>query len=177
MEKPVNVVSRGVALSPGIESEIRERVAQLERFYPRLIGCSVVVEGPGPRHQRGGPFDVQLDLRIPSREPILISRQHQERLERAIDDAFDVAVRRLEDLSRLQRGDVKEHAAPARARVARLVPEQDYGLLETAEGREIYFHRNSVLGDFDDLTLGTEVRFQEEAGDQGPQASTVVVET
>jgi len=177
MEKPVNVSSRGVALSPGIEAEIRDRAAQLERFYPRLIGCSVVVEGPGSRHQRGGPYDVQLDLSVPGGEPILISRQHQERLERAIDDAFDVAVRRLEDLERLQRGDVKVHEAPSRGRVTRLFPEQDFGLLETPEGREIYFHRNSVPSDFDELTLGTEVRFQEEAGEEGPQASVVVVET
>jgi cold shock CspA family protein len=177
MEKPVNVAFHGVALSPAIENEIRKRVADLEQFYPRLIGCSVVVEGPGRRHQRGGPYDVQLDLRIPNSEPILISRQNQERLERAVDDAFDVAARRLEDAARRQRFDVKAHAEPARGRVTRLSPERDYGLLETTDGREIYFHRNSVLGDFDELKLGTEVRFQEEAGEQGPQASTVVVET
>jgi cold shock CspA family protein len=41
---------------------------------------------------------------------------------------------------------------------------------------EIYFHRNSVLdADFDKLKIGTEVRFVEEAGDKGPQASTVKV--
>ena len=45
---------------------------------------------------------------------------------------------------------------------------------ETADGRDIYFHRNSVLDNaFDRLTVGSEVRFVEEIGEKGPQASTV----
>ena len=53
----------------------------------------------------------------------------------------------------------------------------DRGLVDfpsMAEGREIYFHRNSVLHEaFDRLRVGAEVAFVEEEGDQGPQASTV----
>jgi cold shock CspA family protein len=40
----------------------------------------------------------------------------------------------------------------------------------------IYFHRNSVLKNaFDRLEIGSEVRFSEEAGEQGPQASSVTL--
>jgi cold shock CspA family protein len=40
----------------------------------------------------------------------------------------------------------------------------------------VYFHRNSVLhGDFDRLSVGTEVRFSPEDGENGPQASSVQV--
>ena len=46
--------------------------------------------------------------------------------------------------------------------------------LETADGREVYFHLNSVLDDsFDRLTVESEVRFVEEMGEKDPQASTV----
>jgi cold shock CspA family protein len=42
------------------------------------------------------------------------------------------------------------------------------------DGREIYFHRNSVLdGGFARLAAGARVTFAEEAGEKGPQASTV----
>ena len=42
--------------------------------------------------------------------------------------------------------------------------------------RELAARLDSVLGRrFQDLTTGTEVRFAEEAGDLGPQASTVHV--
>ncbi|HTO43771.1 MAG TPA: cold shock domain-containing protein, partial [Burkholderiales bacterium] len=53
---------------------------------------------------------------------------------------------------------------------------QGFGRIETEDGRLIYFHRNSLIdGRFEDLTTGTEVRFAEEVGDLGPQASTVYV--
>jgi cold shock CspA family protein len=60
--------------------------------------------------------------------------------------------------------------------VSKLFPEQGYGFIETRAGAEVYFHRNSVLNHaFDRLTTGTEVRFVEEEGEKGPQASTVAV--
>jgi len=175
MERPLALSTRGVEMTPAIEEEIHRRVAALERFYPRLVGCSLAVEGPGLHHRQGGPYDVRLDLRVPDAEPIRIDQQRQEKLACALDGAFDVATRRLQDLLRLQRGEVKRPAAAMiPARVARVVPGGDHGFLATADGREVYFHRNSVLGDFDALVRGSEVRFHEEAGDEGPQASTVV---
>jgi cold shock CspA family protein len=49
-------------------------------------------------------------------------------------------------------------------------------MLVTADGREIYFHRNALVGgSFDALEEGTEVRFAEVDGEKGPQASTVHV--
>ncbi len=51
-----------------------------------------------------------------------------------------------------------------------------FGRIETDDGRLIYFHQNSVLGGrFPNLKTGTQVRFAEEAGDRGPQASSVHV--
>ena len=58
--------------------------------------------------------------------------------------------------------------------MARFLAGEDCGFIETPDGREIYFHRNSVLdGDFDRLTVGSEVRFVEEPGEKGAQATTV----
>jgi cold shock CspA family protein len=58
--------------------------------------------------------------------------------------------------------------------VARIFPQDGYGFIATPEGRELYFHRNSVLEPgFDQLEVGTEVRFDEEMGEQGLQATSV----
>jgi cold shock CspA family protein len=55
-----------------------------------------------------------------------------------------------------------------------LFPAAGYGFLETPGGREIYFNKNSVLEEgFDHLKIGTVVKFAEEEGEKGPQASTV----
>ena len=95
----------------------------------------------------------------------------------AIRDAFDATRRLLEDHVRERRGEVKLHAVPDHGRVARLLPEQNCGFILSADGNEIYFHRNSVTnGGFDKLALGDEVRFvaQHSESAEGPQASTVV---
>jgi cold shock CspA family protein len=60
--------------------------------------------------------------------------------------------------------------------VVRILADEGYGFLESADGREVYFHQNSVLeGAFRKLRLGMEVRFAEEPGEKGPQASTVSI--
>jgi cold shock CspA family protein len=95
-------------------------------------------------------------------------------LRQAIDDAFKAMGRRLQDYARRQRRDVKTHEPMPRARVSKLLPAEGYGFLETPGGREIYFHRNSVLDQgFARLKIGTVVNFVEEEGEKGPQASTV----
>ena len=60
--------------------------------------------------------------------------------------------------------------------VTQLFPYEGYGFLETEDGLEVYFHRHSVLdAAFDRLEIGSVVRFVEETGIKGPQASTVAL--
>jgi cold shock CspA family protein len=92
----------------------------------------------------------------------------------AINDAFKRARRRLQDRVRRLQGQVKQHDAQPIGRVARLDEAGEFGIIEAADGQEIYFHRNSVLGNaFGKLKVGTRVTYVEEAGDKGPQTSTV----
>jgi cold shock CspA family protein len=96
--------------------------------------------------------------------------------QRAIHEAFHEMRRRLQDYSRRQVGFVKSIEKMAQGTVKEIFPDQGYGFLETMDGRGIYFSQASVLNDhFDRLRIGTAVRFAEEMGDKGPQASTVKV--
>ena len=71
-------------------------------------------------------------------------------------------------------GHVKTHEERPIGTVTKLDSERGFGFLETSDGREIYFHQNSVLdGKFRQLAPGTRVLFSEEMGEKGPQASTV----
>ena len=175
MELPLQVTLRDISPSTAVEDYIHERAAKLDAFYEKIMSCRVVVEAPVRHHRKGGPFKVRIDLTVPGDE-LVVNRQADEDLYVAIREAFDAARRCLEDYSRRQRGSVKAHEGPPQVRVNKLFPEEGYGFLETPDGAEIYFHRNSVLGaGFDRLEIGTEVRFVEEQGDQGPQASTVTI--
>jgi ribosome-associated translation inhibitor RaiA len=174
MQLPLQITARDLSLSEAAEADIRAKAANLDTYYDGIMGCRVVVEGP-VRHHRQGPFTVRVDVSVPGAE-LVVDRHADPDLYVAIRDAFDAARRRLEDYARRQRGDVKSHEETPRARVSRLFPEEDYGILETPDGREIYFHRHSVLHPgFDRLAIGTEVRFAEELGEKGPQASTVAL--
>jgi ribosome-associated translation inhibitor RaiA/cold shock CspA family protein len=173
MQRPLKITTRDFALSDAFDAEIREKAAALDTFYHRITGCDVTVEAPVDHHRKGGPFEVRIRLTVPGRE-LVANRQSEEGLAAAIREAFDAIRRQLEDYVREHRGAVKAHEESPQARVSRLMP--DYGFLETPDAREIYFHRNSVLnGAFEKLQVGTHVRFVEEEGEQGPQASTVAI--
>lgn len=177
---PLQLTFRNMPPSEAVEAHIREKAAKLDLFCDRIMSCRVIVEAPHRRHHKGKLYHVRIDMTAPggelqvNREPT--KHSSHEDVYVAIRDAFDAARRKLQDYTRRQRGAVKLHEALPHARVVRLFPEEGFGFLEVADGREIYFHRNSVLDSgFDRLEIGTEVHFVEEQGEKGPQASTVTL--
>lgn len=180
MKLPLQIVFRNLDPSDAIEAKVRERAELLERYADDVMSCRVVIEASHKHRHKGHLYHVRIDLKVPGAE-IVASREPEldhahEDVYVAIRDAFDALRRRLEDYERRRRGDVKRHEAPPHGRVVELVPDEDFGRIETSDGRLVYFHRHSLLdADFDDLAVGTEVRFVEEMGERGPQASTVRV--
>lgn len=178
MQKPLQIAFRGFESSAAVEERVREEVAKLEEFHTNIIGCRVVLETDHRRRRKGKLYNVRIDLTVPGAE-LIISRDPErdrghEDIYVAIRDSFDALQRRLQDEVRRIRGAVKVHEEPPHGRIHRLFPGDGYGFIESSDGREIYFHRNSVLDDsYDKLEPGTEVWFAEEAGERGPQASTV----
>jgi len=173
VQVPLKVSTHQVELGAGEEKLIRRQVELLERFCPRLTRCEVFVNGMGEHHQTGGPIVVRLHLGIPGGE-LTVDRQTGEDPRAALRRAFSAGRRQLQDWVRIQRRATKTHRPQTRGRVVRLFPEEGYGFLKTRDGREIYFHANSVLDSgFHALEIGTEVRFHEEQGDEGPQASSL----
>lgn len=165
--------------SAAVEAQIRSRLEQLDRLFDRIISCRVVVECAHPRHHQGNLFQVRIDLNLPGHEIVVgrdpAAHHAHEDVYVAIRDTFDAARRLLEDHIRKDRGDVKLRAVPDHGRIQRLLP--DYGFILSADGSEIYFHRNSVVGGgFDKLEIGDEVRFVAQFSEsaQGAQASTVM---
>ncbi len=178
MDNALQIHFKNMDTSPALEQAVRERLERLERFHDHIISGRVTIEAPHKHHQKGKLYQVMIDLHVPGGE-IIASRspdKHHahEDVYVALRDAVNAVERQLKSRLRISRGKVKSHELPPHGRIAVLQPTQDYGLIETADGREIYFHRHSIVnGDFDQLQVGAEVRFAEEMGEKGPQASSV----
>ena len=182
MRLPLQVTFRHMEPSAALADRIRELAARLDRYSAHVMSCHVTVEAPHQHQQQGQLYEVHIDVRVPRGE-IVARREHRARpghedVYVALRDAFRAVRRQLEDYEREQRLEVKHHEPPQQGLVSEVYPAEDFGRIQSRDGRSIYFHRNSVLGeDFEHLTTGTPVRFVEEPGDRGPQASTVHVES
>lgn len=173
MQIPLQVTYRDMERSDALDARIRDKAAKLEEFHPHLSSCRVVVEERHRRHHQGKQFTVSLDMRVPGHE-LVVNRDHDEDVYVAVRDAFDAASRKLEDLARLQRGDVKAHDVPQHGRVMRLFRDEGYGFIETPDGRELYFSRDNVVApSFEQLVAGMRVQFIEELAGGGRQAKRV----
>ena len=179
MQVPLELSFQNCEPSDELRSEVLRQVARLEKFSPRITSCHVVIHGPETRHKHGDLYKVDVRIVMPQHKDVVVNRSHGDRPEAehplvAIANAFSAAQRRIEDAAREMRGQTKLHLPHDHGRVVRFLTGEDCGFIETADGREIYFHRNAVLNNaFGSLEVGTEVRFAEEQGEKGPQASTV----
>jgi cold shock CspA family protein len=190
------VTFRRIRRSPDLEAKIYEAIDRLETFCPSITSCRVLVELAQRHHKRGNRCHVRIDLTLPGEEIVVaheaslraaaraieadrITKREESDPERkhlgvAVRKAFDVARRRLQDYARRQRGAVKTSRRPPRGRVILLFPVDEFGYIQAEDGHDVYFQKTSVLGGgFDRLAVGSAVSFVEEAGEKGPQASTV----
>lgn len=178
MQLPVQITFRHMEASAALEDAIRHRIAELDQFHHHIMSCRVVVEPQSRHSQKGNVYRVSIDVKVPGKE-LAIGRENgmnplHEDVYVAIRDAFDAIRRKLDEDAHQQRGEVKHHVVPPHGKIVELAKREGYGRIATSDGREVYFHRNSLLNaDFDHLELGAEVRFSEEQGERGPQASSV----
>jgi ribosomal subunit interface protein len=188
VQVPVDIRFRHLEPSEALETTIRQRVEALERFSERITACHVTVDHvggkrratPGRSHHRqgtGSHYRVSIRLTLPGAE-LFVGRDPEahtnfEDAHAAVNEAFDAMRRQLQDAVRTTRHDVKQHVRPVHGRVTRLMT--GFGFLTTELGRELYFHEHAVIGGFEQLAVGDEVRVTEHPGEgeKGPQASTV----
>jgi hypothetical protein len=120
---PTQVTFRGLAHSDQFESAVREHVTWLEQFHPRIVRCRVLLELPHRQRRHGRHFHVRVEITVPGRDRIVISREPSlhgrlKQIEEGahhkdsdidsvrscaivtIREAFDAARRRLDDDAR-----------------------------------------------------------------------------
>jgi len=182
MQRPLEISFRDVPKNDSIKTLIYEKVEKLEKVCDYITGCRVAIEKPHRNVRTGNQYRVRVDITVPPGHEIVISKEPgnndmHDSLPMVIRDAFDVARKQLQKIVSVQRKEVKSHPEQeVRAIISRIFPDEGYGFLRTINGREIYFHKNSLLNvNFENLEEGRGVRFFEEDGEKGPQASSVQI--
>lgn len=183
MNMPLEITFHNLMPSPAIEAEIEKRVAKLEKLYPRLTSVRVSVEKPHRQHRTGSLFEIHVEMNVPGRM-LAVTREPKRARERSgrptiqasLNDAFRTAEAQLKEFKAQQRGAVKTHPPMLSGIVRRIDQRNGRGFLTTNDGKEMYFHRNSLLGgDFEKLKRGDLVQYTEALGDTGPTANKVWV--
>ena len=139
MNVPVRITFKNMDRSDFAEEWVHSEVAKLETFYDRITGCHVTIDIPHRHHRSGNVYHVRVDVAVPRSEIVVrrtpslrpkpgeitlrkqleVKSPHKD-LRLAINDAFKIAGRRLQDYVRRHRESVSEPAVLSVARPARL---------------------------------------------------------
>ena len=106
--------------SEAIEARVREKFARLQKYFDRLTHCRVVIEAPHRHHHKGKIYQIKIDLGVPGRPDLVVSREGRENHAHedvyvAVRDAFDAARRQLQDAIAKMSGEVKTPRKPRKA--------------------------------------------------------------
>lgn len=181
MQIPLEVSFRNVTKTRHLEDLIQEKVSALEKFCDKITRCSIAIEKPNATVKNGNPFRVRIDITIPGHEVVVSKEQgnndKDDPIPAVIRDAFEAAKKQLTKVMHVQRSEIKSHPLQeAGGVISKLFPFEGYGFIRTINGRDVYFHKNSILNkNFEELKEGEGVRFFEEDGEKGPQASTIQI--
>jgi ribosome-associated translation inhibitor RaiA len=101
MQTPLQVRFHGIPRSEALEQDVRQRAADLQRVFPRIVSCRVSIELPHRRSQQARRFRVQVDVGVPRTHLIAgtapgADPAHED-VYLAVRDAFTAARRRLEE--------------------------------------------------------------------------------
>jgi cold shock CspA family protein/ribosome-associated translation inhibitor RaiA len=181
MEITPEIIFHDVERSDWVEGYVAERLEHLERFGRGITRCRVTLTREQSSQRTGNRYSAMVEVRVPPQHDLAVKKQKEVRdmdtqLPAVINLAFGAIERQLKKTAALRRHDEKSHQeGPPHGLIEKIFAEEGYGFIRTVDdNRQFYFHRNSVLhDDFERLSVGAEVRFSAEEGEQGPQASSV----
>lgn len=143
MKIPLQITFHGIPHSDFVETKIREKASNLEKFYAHIINCRVAVKAEHHNHYQDNRYHIRIDITMPRKELVVSREYHDKKADEDVyvalcDDAFHEAARQLED----------------------------HGFIAAEDGYDIYFHRNSVINSgFDALAIGGKIRYIEKEDD------------
>jgi cold shock CspA family protein len=174
----LQVEARNLEMRKVWQDKIDEEKSRLERHHAGFINhLRVTIEGTA--HHKEGGYELRVVASIPN-DTVVVKRKG-EKVVPIVVDAFNTLGMQLKEHQRKRRQSFK--AAPEEAKgassegiVKSIYPYESYGFIVTSQGREIYFHENSLKdATMNQLSEGDGVKFGEAEGDKGPCATWVKV--
>src|SRR5262249_16566299 len=115
MRTPVEIHFHGIEKSAAIEERVREKMSKIDKHFGRMTRCRVVLEAPHRSPQKPKVYQIKIEISLPRRKPIVVRHERSgahanEELPLAIRDAFEAALRRIDDIggqltrTKLERG-------------------------------------------------------------------------
>jgi ribosomal subunit interface protein len=95
MQTQLKITLQELPYSDALDARIREKVAKLEKAFPRLTGCHVVVSEPHRHKQNPRSFAVRINIAFPGGE-VVVTRDDRDDVYVLLRDAFAAAERELE---------------------------------------------------------------------------------
>lgn len=157
--------------------KIDEETERLDRHHASLVHNLRVTIEQTSSHKEGG-YEVRLIAGVPN-DTVVVKRKG-DAVRTILVEAFDTLGLQLKELQRKRRQSHKGQdvgvagSAGGLGVIKNVSPFESYGFILSADGREVYFHENSLKDmAIDNLSEGDSVTFGETAGDKGPQATWV----
>ena len=167
--------SRNVGMTPRWKSEIETRMEDLQQRYEDLVHGRVTLTKNSYHKKLANVAEVLIFVTLPGRHTIT-AREEGKTFEEAIRTAFDAMAIELRKYHE-KRGRTEVRTSPIpplRGVICKLFPKEGYGFILKEGGGEVYFHKHALQSlTFEELNDGTDVVFNLEEGEKGPQASTV----
>ena len=103
MHTPVEIHFHGIEKSEAIEERVQEKVSKLAKHFGGMTRCRVVLEAPHRGPQKPKVFQIKIEISLPRRRPIVVCHEREgshanEELPLAIRDAFEAALRKVDDV-------------------------------------------------------------------------------
>ena len=163
---------RNTPVLPEWRTLVEEKLAVLTREHDDIVHARVTVT-KHPRHQRGHD-DVVLVVTVPG--DVLTAQRSGDNVEDALFQACEVLAREVRTYREQRYRTAKSPGPRPRGVVATWFPDRGYGFIRTEGDREVYFHQRSIANhDRVAIALGTQVEFEIEDGEKGPQAARVIL--
>ena len=174
----LQVEARNLEMRKVWQDKIDEETSRLERHHAGFINhLRLTIEGTA--HHKEGGYELRVVASIPN-DTVVVKRKG-EKVVPIVVDAFNTLGMQLKELQRKRRQSFKVPPEAAKGTgsegiVKTIYPYESYGFIVTSQGREIYFHENSLKDiTMNQLSEGDDVKFGEAEGDKGPCAAWVRV--